>query len=49
MKTATVIYNADGSMTLVRGKISKQFDSLSRLVTYCQDHNIQAWAKPDQA
>ena len=46
MKTASVTFNADGTMTLVCGKTREHFDSLSRLVNYCQDNNIQAWPEP---
>lgn len=40
MKTATVTYNADGTMTLVCGEDIKPFDSLSSLVNYCRNNGI---------
>jgi hypothetical protein len=46
MKTASVTFHADGTMTLVRGKKNKHFDSVSRLVNYCRDNNIDARIKP---
>ena len=40
MKTATVTFEADGTMTLVCGDNRQPFDSLSRLINYCRDNNI---------
>lgn len=40
MKTASVTFNADGTMTLMCGGQSKHFDSLSVLVNYCRDNSI---------
>lgn len=40
MKTASVTFNADGTMTLVCGRKNKHFDSLSQLVSYCQYNGI---------
>ncbi|MCD8173778.1 MAG: hypothetical protein LUD76_10060 [Alistipes sp.] len=43
MKRAVVKFKADGTMTLVHGRKRKRFDTLSRLVNYCRDNNIEAW------
>lgn len=40
MKTASLTFNADGTMTLLCGDESNHFESLSRLVNYCNDNSI---------
>lgn len=41
MKTASIIFNADCTMTLVCGEVSTHFDSLSVLINYCRDNCIE--------
>lgn len=41
MKTASVTFLADGTMSLTCGDQIKHFDSVSRLLNYCRDNGIE--------